>query len=343
MHEKFANWYQPLTFGHNRETIELRWKGVEKVADETTNEELPELIKLVFGSSQVSSDFLVNFRKSFKDIDPTFLSEGNDHEVLVLAGCVLAVLCLDYEYPEVAPLILTASLSRNRKLLVDFDLIGMAEEKIRIDGAHNRERPKMSKPVKNVPAKSINPETSETLKETTVKALNNMQENIHNEILKLQKTIRIQDEELQLLWWMVGGRSVMWDRSFVDIDKKSLPILLAIEAASMTNELIEAPSLKAVFSRVGITDKNKVSIPEAFGACGEEVLQKIKPAGKICSTTFPLHFAAVRALETRLDPSWIAGWAKISNIKEDAELTHQDLALQIYRESKLMQKLTTSD
>ncbi len=64
-----------------------------------------------------------------------------------------------------------------------------------------------------------------------------------------------------MLWWMIGQRSTMWDISFEDINENSRPVLLAIEAASMIQEFLESPSLKAIFSRVGISRTMKVTIP----------------------------------------------------------------------------------
>ncbi len=343
MHENFANWYQPVSFGHDRETLELRWNGIEQLLETVDDDSLQELIRLVYGSSNVSSDFLVNFRQSFKEMDSTFLTEGNDQEVLVLAGCLLAVLCLDYDMSETAPLILTASFFGNRKLLVDIDLIGMAEDRILNDGVLNRKRPLISVPEKNVPTETIMSDTLENLGSTIVTALDNMQKKMYGEIIKLQKTIKIQDEELQLLWWMIGQRSTMWDSSFGDMAENSRSILLAIEAANMTEEFTEPPSLKAIFSHVGISSNSKVTIPDAINLCGGEALKKIIPENKICSTIFPLHFAATRALETGVDTSWIAGWSNISGISKSAEFTFQQLALQIYRECKLISQLTISD
>ena len=83
-----------------------------------------------------------------------------------------------------------------------------------------------------------------------------------------------------MLWWMIGQRSTM-HISFEDINENSRPVLLAIEAASMIQEFLESPSLKAIFSRVGISGTMKVTIPDAINDCGTEILKKLVPEIKL--------------------------------------------------------------
>lgn len=342
MHADFANWYQPVTFGHDREVLELRWKGIDEALDGIENEMVQELVRLVYGKQPISSKLLDDFRQFFRNVDPTFLTKGNDHEIHVLAGCVLAVLLLEFDYPEVAQAILTTSVCDIRKLSGKIDLVGMAKEKILKDGISARKRPLMFAPKQITPDESIVFDNLENLGTTTIKALNGVQKNIHHEINLLQKIIEIQDEELQLLWWMIGNRSTMWDISFNEITEESRPVLLAIEAASMISALIESPSLKAVFSRVGLSSTMKVNIPDAISSCGTERLEKIAPDNQIDPLIFPVHFAMTRALETGADKTWIPGWSKISGIGKNTQLTQLQLALQVYRERNLISQLKIS-
>ena len=177
------------------------------------------------------------------------------------------------------------------------------------------------------------------MRSAVVSLFNSFQKASILEINNLQKILTVQDEELQMLWWMVSGWSEMWDCSFSDIDNKARPILLAKEAASMTKEVSESPSLKALFSRVGVDGNTKITIPEAVNACGVENLGRLAHKSAPCSTIFPLHFAMFRALETGADPAWIAGWSKASGIGEKSQIVPLELALQVHRELKLMKLL----
>jgi hypothetical protein len=131
MHPKFADWYRPVTFGHNKETFELRWQGVEAALEGIEFLEVLELVRLAFGRPTVSIEDVDAFRQHFKTIDPTFLTSGNDYEVQVLAGCALAILCIEDGYGSEVPLaILTASACGTRTPKVEIDLIGMASARL---------------------------------------------------------------------------------------------------------------------------------------------------------------------------------------------------------------------
>jgi len=146
MHHKFVDWYQPVSFGHDRETLGLRWQGIESVMNNIDFEMAGELIRLTFDRPMESPNLKNTFRQYFKDIDPLFLTTGNDLEVLTLAGCVLAILCddNDNDFGEVALAILTASACGIRNPKVELDLVGMAAERVQTEGVEARKRPTMS-------------------------------------------------------------------------------------------------------------------------------------------------------------------------------------------------------
>jgi hypothetical protein len=353
MHQNFADWYRPVTFGHDRATFDLRWQGVEATLKELNFPVAMELVRLAFGRPSVSTKDVDTFRQYFKAVDPTFGTLGNDHEVQVLAGCVLAILCIDNNYnrSEVLFSILTASACKTRVPKLEFDLLGMATERVRLDGIHARNRPAMSelkefsfkkdfnKAIADLAASPDFPAAAEAFKQIGVNIENlliDIQNNINKESDLLQKILTIQDEELQMLWWMVGGWSQMWNTTFGDLDSKARPILLANEAANMTKVLSESPVLKAVFSRVGIDEHTELTVPDAVNACGVEYLKTLVPKSTPCSTIFPLHSAIFRSLETGADRTWIAGWSRTSGIAEEASVVPLELAVQFHRELKLM-------
>lgn len=356
MHQNFADWYQPVTFGHDRETLDSRWQGVEAALNDMKYEMIMELIRFVFSRELNSHElFASTFRQYFKDADPTFALTGNDKEVLTLAGCVLAMYCINDDYiVEIALAILAASACEIRTLAIDIDLLGMANERVHVSGIEARRRPEMSSPAiagnKAAFAKAVSPleeeegkvqgfaEAAEAIKNIGNISLShfNALQSMSVQIVKIQKVLRVQDEELQILWWLTGEWSSMWDCSFNDIDPKAKPILLGEDAASMTTEFSEPPSLKSVFSRIGLNGTTKLSIPVAVNACGVEYLGTLSQSSATCSTILPIHFAMVRAKETGGDDSWVAAWRTITGIKATSKVTPLELAIQVHRERKLM-------
>ena len=341
MHPNFANWYRSVSFGNNPETLAHRWTGVESVAKDVDFALISNLVKTVFNATDVSADFSDSFRQNFKSVDDSFLMQGNESEVRVLCACVLAVLCSkdDEDWGEDASLaILTASLANVRKLDFDFDLIGIALDRVNKDGINARVRPEAAS-VKQLP-KATRDSMAEAIKSIKdaaptpallaavfeplnrlVTAISTSIEQSENELTKLQNHLVLQDEELHVLWWLVGGRSFMWDENFKDIDESALPIMLAAELAAMTEECSEPPSLKAIFSRVGIRTNAELLITEAITQCGEEALKSMNKKSQSCPTIYPLHSAMFRALELGVDDVWIKAWHKISGIPEGQKLS----------------------
>lgn len=334
MHEYFADWYRPMTFNHDDSKIGLRWQGVETALRDMDLEQFLELIRLAFNRQLLSAEIESEFRKYFKAADPAFPSAGNELELRVLAGCVLAVLCLESgnDLGAIPLAILTTSAFNTRSLDIEIELLSMAMERIKSDGNEARKRPDFS--FFEETEELANGEEAEEEDEdaNTEAALEEMKSKINC----IQKTLTIQDEELQMLWWMVGKFSSMWERTFGEIDSKAAPILLAREAAEMTAELSEAPSLKAVFSRIGVGGIAEIAIPEAVNACGAENLIKLVFSSTPCSTIFPLHFALSRALETKADDTWIPGWCHVSGIDATLTIAPLEIAMQTHRELKLM-------
>ncbi|MGO9533906.1 MAG: GTPase-associated system all-helical protein GASH [Syntrophobacteraceae bacterium] len=355
MHEKFADWLRPISFGHDRQMWELRWQGIEAAIKGLDFSAALELVRLVFGRPLVSTESLDKFRQNFKSFDPAFPSSGNDYELQALAGCVLANICTDEanEDNEVPLAIKTASACGKRVPKVEIDLVGMATERVRQDGIKARSRSSIPEVMafthKNAFDSAVSefdnnqaqgmPSAVNALKKI-VSALESLLSSVQNEtkksVTQISKLLRIQDEELQVLWWMVGGLSGMWNLSFVNIESKARPILLAKEAAGLTDLPSEPPSLKSVFYRLGIEASNQITIPDAVNACGGH-LKALAPNSMPCPTIFPLHFAISRALETGAGKSWIPGWSKVSEISAKEQIEPLELALQMFREIKLME------
>lgn len=355
MHTSFADWYQPVTFNHDREVIALRWNGVKAAIESIEdNSCILDIIQYVYGIPFKNHKNEEKFRQFFKDSDPTFIMKGNDKELLVLAGSLLALYCVGDEYEwDIVPLsILTMSICGTKKPVVEIDLIGMASEAVFSAGIEARKRPQIAS-LKKLSNKKTYEELATSIitapqdwekVSTATKSLgamvdtsvNALQASASSELEKVYKTLMLQDEELHMLWWMVGGWSNMWNSRFSDIDQSSRPILLAIEAAKMTEEKSEPPSLQAVFSRVEISSKSKTPIPSAVNSCGAESLEKIKINSVDYPSVFPVHFAIHRALETGADESWINGWSKATGVSKDIKIDSLALAVQVHRECKLM-------
>lgn len=345
MHRDFVDWCQQISFFENRETLEMRWRAIEKIVDVISDEDIEELIRVYFGVTVSPEGYLKLFKESFRTEDSMFRYTGNDLEVAVMAGCVLALLCINRDNDNVSLLILTASAFNLRSSEVTtIDLVRIASDVILRDGVKERERSSLNKPKNVFFKKNIDSvleqidtmtasgqNSTKVLAESLFSTLKLFQTETNKNITNLQKRLEVQDEELQILWWMVGGYSDMWGFAFSDLPEKSRPILVAKEVSGLVGFFSEPPSIKSIFSHLGVPDCSSYSIFDVVSACEPQQLKKLTPAANVCPIIYPLHSAIYFAHENE-DASWKEVWQRKSMIQADALVSACDLSMQFYHE-----------
>ena len=149
---------------------------------------------------------------------------------------------------------------------------------------------------------------------------------------EVENFIAIQDEELQLLWWLFGGRSETLDRPFAEVPADAQPIVLAAEVAKATQFMPGPASAKPILSRAGLKERKKTAVVVAVNACERDFLGKLVKDVEPSPVTRPLHFAIHRKLEVGDDTSWPAAWSAITGIDADLAVAGVELGNLFYRE-----------
>jgi hypothetical protein len=142
---------------------------------------------------------------------------------------------------------------------------------------------------------------------------------------------KIQDEELQMLWWLFGNRSTMMDCPFPNVPAEAQTFILAAELANITKFLPGPASVKPILSRAGLKERKKCSVPAAVNACEASLLGSLIDGMEPSQITQPLHFAIKRKLETG-ETSWISAWSNITGIDAGFSLPAIELGNLFYRE-----------
>jgi hypothetical protein len=135
--------------------------------------------------------------------------------------------------------------------------------------------------------------------------------------------IRIQDEELNMLWWLQGGHSATLDQSFGEIPPEQRPFVLARELAEATFAVPGVAAIEPLLARAGVDD-GELEISAAIQALPLDWLRTAIPDGdaaKVSSVTTPLHEAFKRRLEVEGQDTWIPNWASVCDINPAAKLS----------------------
>ena len=142
----------------------------------------------------------------------------------------------------------TSALAGMRPLALPMDLAGVAEQAIARIAEANRVRPKLNEML-------LEPQTLTFVKAkeklTTIDgvnihamvdgmasainiALGGVANKVNAIVSKTSTFITIQDEELDMLWWVLGERSVGVKKPFESIPEKERPLIFAAELAQAT-------------------------------------------------------------------------------------------------------------
>ena len=344
MHREFATWYGRVDLGDSAERLNARWAGVCMLVENVRYEECEYLLDIFMEKpgavTHTQSDFI---REAFADADPTFPPSGNEAEIVLLAEIVLAVLLDPSEKNPSAGAIANLIYSALHGGIVEVNsatgLLSRAKHAMRFQGNAVRKReplPDMQRSYK--PTIKIDDcfkddpdiadlETAKTiLRRIVSKVTQNMgtlARQARNEREVLERTLRIQDEELDLLWWASNGQSETVEKPFSSMTLKEKALIAACEAAHLTQFQPGPASISGLFEKAGLKASKKVSISEAVNACDVAWLGEIQQDSVTPRT--PIHYAIDQRLLSPNSNTWSDHWAAVTGI--DASTKHSEVMI----------------
>lgn len=355
MHQDFARWYAAVNLGDDTARRDTRWEGILKVVNAADRITVEALLRLAFGGRAAPAPQAVqSIREAFRSADETFEMSGNSRELQVLAGAALAVLMEDPNKSAgaIAALgVTTASLAGARKSDLPMNLAELGEAAIISQAGGNRNRPTFSSYLSAEPPKIEFDKAAEKVREqfdpdsvATAFALaadsarlgmRALAQRQAGALRAVDRFIRIQDEELQMLWWLIGQRSQNYDCALEDVPADARPFVFASELADCTEILPGPPSVRALLSRAGLTERRKLAITAAVNAPRADWLEGLVGEDPSPLST-PLHYAIKRQLETGAGEAWVAGWAASCSLDPGYALPSLTLGELFYRERLIL-------
>lgn len=353
MHPDFPRWYREVDVQQNRDRLQRRWGGIIAYVQSMTPPDVENTLGVVFRSQlSPSAEGLARIRKPFKDTDDLFDMAGNDREVEILCGSILAVL-IEGNGSLAAPAALsitTSALNGSRSANLPINLQDLAETTIDRISDIARKRPETASVLQEpIPIKFSG--LAEKLQQqfdsasvaaafdqmaiTVAAGLDGLKKIAEASMAKTNNYLAIQDEELEMLWWLFGERSEDLQQPFKDVPAKAQPLVFAKELADATQFLPGPRSIKGLLIRAGLTDSKKLTIPEVVNSCPADWLMSLN-IENIFPLSHPIHHAISRRNETNDGNSWIAGWAISSGLDATATYPSLTLGTLFYRERLLV-------
>jgi hypothetical protein len=356
MHQDFARWYHAVSMGDDAARRLARWEGVLNVVENADPTTVEALLRLAHGGRAAPAPATVQaIRQSLKDADDAFEMNGNERELQVLAGISLVILMEDLAHGEGAAAALaatTAGLGGARKPDLPMNLAALGEIAINRRGEANRNRPSLNDHVSLEPPKFDFEKAAAKVRDQSDWAsvaeaftlaaegaragMRVLAQRQARAIRAVDSFIRVQDEELQMLWWLTGQRSENYDCAFDAVPSDAQPFVLASELAVDTEILPGPPSVKAILSRAGLKERKKVAVTAAVNAPRTTWLQTLVEDVDPSPLSTPLHFAIKRQVETGPGEAWVVGWAASTGIDAAHALPGLILGELFYRERLLL-------
>lgn len=355
MQEEFARWYGEVSLGGDQGRREARWEGVCTIVREASSDIVEGLLRLAHQSRHTPrSEVMEAIRHAFRGADEAFEMTGNDRELLILAGTCLAALMeeTDEDVGAVAALAATtAGFGGARHPNLPMDLAALGETAIVRRGDGNRKRPSLTEFLKtfrkfdfqNAETKVTDEQTFEGTAEAFKLAANKVRASMsqltetHADAIRaIDHFLRVQDEELQMLWWLTSRRSWELECTFDDIPPDARPLVLASDLASNTEFLPGPPSVKGILSRAGLKQHETIRVVDSVNAADSGWLKGLVEDMDPSFVSTPLHVAIKRQLETGPGDAWVAGWAASTEVSDDYALSSLELGNLFYRERLLL-------
>ncbi|MDH0494835.1 GTPase-associated system all-helical protein GASH [Comamonas aquatica] len=349
MHADFPKLYSEIsTDGAQRA---LRWTAIEAITKSSLKRaQIEMLARLVFGTKSPPGghhddeleEALVAFHQAFSEADPS-IEQGARQDQVLAAGVVLQ--CLGWN-SLVALTMTTTACGGARKLVLPVDLVTLAENALSRLGASRRVRPDLSKISIPAPEFDFEPDFSgvvhnspitfktvfDQFTETVGEALTDLVDKFNESTKVLVETGKKADEELDLLSWVLGQRSLHSNKSFADLPPSERPLVFAHDLASLTKICPGPNSIPGLLSRAGVKATGKMKIVDAVNAVSDDWTLAALKRSKPSPVTSPVHFALLRRQETGAGEGWYAGWSATTGIDVGATMSPIALAEQFYRE-----------
>ena len=352
----FADSYKAANLAPGPEIIRLRQEPFAELRAAFNSKRALDLVRLYFGLPVPDGNDW--FRDAFAKTDDSFSMLDNGREAAVLSACLLAA-AIEDGYALAAVASLATAAAGNRQPLVRPEFLDDARQTLLVrettarsiataDSEQISAPPKSKVPAAAAEALGQAPDWAKVLalfKQIGAEAdaaFSHLESQVGGAFLSLATEVANIREELDILWWFVGGWSQVLERPFGDLDRALAPVMAGLDLARLTSSPgghAAAPALlqrlitagqKKGRSKVTIGEAVDAFPPDAFGHL--QLRDELKRVPDIC----PVLTALSRAHEIGLSPAWYASFRTASRLEPTAAFRPLDLAMQVYREALVL-------
>jgi len=347
----FADQYKAAGLAPGPEIIKLRQTPFKKLRSDINISTILDLTRMYFGFPVPGgTDW---FREAFESTDPSFTMLDNEREVAVLSACLLAAALSDgHVSAGLAPIVFSIGGRRTPSVCPEF--IEEARQTLAIHSKDFRQQEsvdisKIKSPVKSkvtaaIEAYSSAPELAKVSELINLVSNESLATQVVSVVSPLAKQVNGLREEVNMLWWYIGGWSRVLEKPFSDLDIGLAALMAGIDLAHLAEGKSGPAAAPAILQRLVIDPRGngdkKISLESAVKALPKDVYKLLNIPESIGSTCdlCPVLAALYKAEEIG-GKNWRATFNNVTRLKAGMLILPIELAIQVYRESLLLAQI----
>lgn len=152
-------------------------------------------------------------------------------------------------------------------------------------------------------------------------------------------------EEVEMLWWHVGGWSRVLEKPFAQLELGLAAVFAGIDMAEMSRTETGPAAAPAIFQRTLAAGRKgktaKIAIRDAVDALPQNAFDRLTLPDALGTVPdiCPVLTAFAKAREIGAGPAWHASFGKATGLDAGLAFVPLDLAMQAFRERLLLRVL----
>lgn len=354
----FGDNYRAAGLAVSAETIRMRQEAFDKLRKAMDIQTALDLSRLYFGLPVPrGTDW---FRDAFATSDPSFSMLDNEREAAVLAaGLIEAAVGDGNTYAGLAAV--AAAVGGLRSPKVRPALIAELQAALTSSATTARHRGAIdAAAIKNPATAKAGAEAAALAQAGDWARTAALFKQVSDESFSSTKTLASQvvgvvkpliqqaadlREEVDMLWWHLGGWSRAFDRPFAEMDPGLAAVLAGMDLADLSRTIHGPAAAAAILYRTVSLGRKDLATLIKFQQCVDALPDEdlarlnLEDALKGVQDICPVLAAFLKAREVGRSPAWHTGFAKGTGLKADAAISPSALAMQVYRERQLLSQI----
>lgn len=360
MHRDFGDWYRLVSLAPEDHQLKLRWSAIEKWSSEESDQtSVLELVRVFLQIPTTGPGVREKFATTFQGFDSAF-SRRNELELRVLAGATLAHLASKAAVesgPERGGIVAgqaVVAATQFRPLDARLAEVALASaqavEQIELRWRTRRSAVSQKGPLAPTPKQLSALQGADAAQLATQVAALAAQWNsaigvLESSLSSLRANLEFADEEVNVLWWVVGEFSRLAQEPWAKLDPGAIAVLAPKELCDLTVPRVGLPQARSLLSRVlGARTGTSQSFEATINAMPLKLVDACVSHlnNSVALDLTPICAALLQRVKAG-DQGWQEYFSRSTGIDVRAQYPAELIALYAYRENVLHRTLFMGD